>query len=189
MLFDRIHEHVDLYGLVRSKCTENNVGVQFSPDLLDADGDPHHEKVLVLKLDHFYCSERMPNPPPSPDCLVIVKCCEGNTYDFYLIENRNTKRTQNVKPSEISRKFSTALYDFLEVQFPDIFLADTVQIGRLALYLVTDPLKLVGKSDAERKAAIGGTVIEAYGFLSPLVFQGRALRIEPQIPDPTILNC
>jgi|WetSurMetagenome_2_1015567.scaffolds.fasta_scaffold13040_3 hypothetical protein len=191
MLFDSIRQHHELYGIVQSRCSENDVGITFADELLDHEGYPDESRVLILKLDLFYNSARMNNPPPSVDCMIIVKCEQPDHFNLYFVELRNTKRTRYVRPSEIIEKFRTSLFDFFEQRYASIFIQDNVTFQNIQLYLVTDPLRMVGKnlSEEEMRKIVGGTVLDAYGSIQPLRFQGRRLLIKPQLPNPTIACC
>lgn len=189
-MFSSLAEHPDLYGIVRASCWENDVGIEFSQDLISDDGFPHPHRVLVLKLDDYYSSTRMHNPPPSVDCLVLVQCSHEEVYNLYLIELRNTKNTSSVRPSIIKAKFDTAK-NFIENEFGDIFLSDNFHIAKVALYLVTDPLRAVKKNLSEEDARMlyRGTVLDAYSMLEPIQLLGRNLIIKPVLPNPAIKSC
>jgi len=58
------------------------ISVRFSEQL-------HEDKFIVLKIDSYYNSLGLPKPPPSVDCLIIVKCDTNICYDFYLVELKN----------------------------------------------------------------------------------------------------
>jgi hypothetical protein len=190
-MFSELMSHPDLYGIVRSSCWENNVGIVFSEDLLSDDGYPLHDRVLVLKLDEYYSSQRMHNPPPSVDCLVLVRCLEGDAYNLFLVELRNTKLTTSVRARDIKKKFDTAVFDFIKNRFQDIFLSDRFHIAKIELFLVTDPLRLVQKniSEEEARKLYRGTVLDAYSGLEPLEAFGRYLQIKPILPNPAIKSC
>lgn len=190
-MFEELIAHPELYGITRSSCWENDVGIKFSSELLSEDGYPLEDRVLILKLDEFYSSARMHNPPPSVDCLVLVKCNEENTYSMFLIELRNTKLTSSVRPKDIKKKFDTAITDFIQNRFSDIFLNEKYYIAKINLYLVTDPLQLVKKnlSEDEVRKYILGTVLDAYATIEPINGLGRYLQIKPLLPSPAIETC
>lgn len=190
-MFDRIYADPDLFAIVRQHCRENDVGATVAAALLDFRGDLDHERVIVLKLDSLYSSQNMHNPPPAPDYLVIVRCCD-DSYEGYIIELRDSGQTGAVRASQILPKFRTAVEDFLERRYRHLFFdGDDIVFKSLKLYLVTDPLGIRSKglSDAEYKTRIRGTTLDAYSTLKPVVVGKRALLIEPVLPDPTIEPC
>lgn len=190
-MFDEIFSDPELFAIVRQNCRENDVGATIASDLLDVNGDLNHDRVIVLKLDALYSSQNMHNPPPSPDYLVIVKCCD-ESYEAYIIELRDVGQTGAVRSAQILPKFRTATDNFLSVKYRHIFFdGEDIKFKRLKLYLVTDPLNLKGKtlSEAEYQNRIRGTVLDAYASLAPIVVGRRAYLIEPVLPDPTVLAC
>ena len=58
------------------------------------------KKVIILKIDSYYSSSRMHDPPPAIDCLIIVSLGE-NRFDFYLVELRDVTVTKLVRPDDI----------------------------------------------------------------------------------------
>lgn len=190
-MFDQIRNHPELFGLIRGTCSENNIGINFANSLLDGQGELRQDTVLILKTDHFYSSNRMHNPPPAVDCLVVVRCDGNNGFDYYLIELRNTRRTASVNLSEMKKKFDTVLQDFLGSKFKDIFFADGTFVNNIKLYLVTDPLGIRNRnlSEEEIRRIFRGTVLDAYGSMPPFRFRDKVLVIEPLLPDPMIKDC
>lgn len=190
-MFDRIYADPELFAIVRQQCCENDVGATVAAALLTEGGELDHERVIVLKLDSLYSSQNMHNPPPAPDYLVIVRCCDGS-HEGYIIELRDTGQTGAVRASQILPKFTTAIDDFLGRRYRHLFFnGDDIVFRSLKLYLVTDPLGLRSKglSNAEYKSRIRGTTLDAYSALQPVVVGKRALLIEPVLPDPTIEPC
>lgn len=146
--------------------------------------------VLILKIDSYYNTQRMPNPPKSVDYVVIVKCEADDGYDMYIIELRNVGDTSGVKPRDIRKKFETIFSDFF-VRFNGEFEYIFAKLKKLKLYLITDPLGLKSKEldEDQIKERIKGTVIETFGFLTPFEFLGKAYLIEVKVPDPVIPTC
>ncbi len=144
---------------------------------------------MILKTDAYYSSARFPNPLPSTDCLIVVRCLEHNCFDLYLVELRNTASRNRLRHADIRRKFETVLTDFLGARFAHIFLA--YEIREVRLYLVTDPFNIgaMGLTPAEWKKRMKGTLLDAYSQVLPVQFQGRPLAIEPVLPDPAIEDC
>ncbi|MDM8548897.1 hypothetical protein QUF72_02420 [Desulfobacterales bacterium HSG2] len=131
MMFDVIREDDDLWGLERGECEENDIGVKFDKNLTD-------NRYLILKIDAYYSSSRTHNPPPSVDCLIIVRCDIRDHYDFYLTELRDVKSPKGIRTREIENKFATAIERFLKKDFADIFLGENYYLNNSRLCLVTD---------------------------------------------------
>lgn len=190
-MFDQIYADPELFAIVRQHCRENDVGATVASALLDEGGDLDHERIIVLKLDSLYSSQNMHNPPPAPDYLVIVKCCD-DSFEGYIIELRDTTQTGAVRASAILPKFRTAIDDFLARRYRHLFFrGEEIIFRKLKLYLVTDPLgvRAKGLSEQEYKSRIRGTTLDAYAALQPVMVGNRALLIEPVLPDPSIEPC
>ncbi|MCX7257069.1 MAG: hypothetical protein NTZ64_10120, partial [Polaromonas sp.] len=143
------------------------------------------------KIDAYYCSDRMPNPPKSVDYIVIVKCCDNN-YNLYVIELSNVKSTRGVKQHEIYEKFQTVFFDFFEKKFPTIFKNPELgKFNKIELFIITDPLNLATKnlSDLEISRHLRGTVLDAFANFKPFIFNEQILIIKPKLPNPTINEC
>lgn len=192
MIIDLIRNNSDLCGLSREGCSEHAVSVQIDDKLL-IDGFVNHEKIIILKMDAYYHSDHMHNPPPSIDCLVIVRCDDGK-YNFYLIELRDCKRTKRIRPREIKGKFVTIIDDFIGKRYEDIFVNCFKDVAVVNLWVVTDPLKTCGLSDEEYEKKVKGTVIDAYSSMKPMKVFGKYCLITPILPRqsypcPVITSC
>ena len=170
-MFDEIHNHPSLYGIVRGSCEENNVEVGIDPTLSD-------ENILILKPDEYYSSTRTHNPPPAPDCLVLVHCSNKQHYDLYLIELKNVKNTQDLKYKMIVKKFKTMIDEFF-VEFEVIF--DKVSYGVIKFYLITPyPKGAENLSVDEYRKKIKGCALDVYASQKPLKLYNKAILIEPK---------
>jgi len=184
-MFAKIHNEPDLYGIIcHSGCEENNALVEFADDLKCA-GELDGERVLILKPDAFYSSKRMHNPPPAPDCLVLVKCAAAGHYALYLIELKDVNSTASLKHKEIARKFETMVGPFFG-QFEAIFAG--YAYTAIKFYLVsTYPKGGEGLSEAEYRKKILSCHLDTYASAKPLVLFGKAVLIEPK-PSPLTLS-
>jgi len=126
-MFETILLNSDLFGLCRETCEENNARVEFSKQLAE-------DNYIVLKVDAYYNSLRIHNPPPSIDCLILVKCDTNECYDFYLVELRDIKSSKGFEIENIQQKFATTIDDFLNDKFKDIL--DAYCINDFKLYFV-----------------------------------------------------
>ncbi len=183
-MFEQIDQHPDLYGILRGTCEENSLCIAFC-DLLKCGGEIDDNKVRILKIDSYYNSSRMHNPPPSIDCLIIVNLGE-NRFDFYLIELRDVTITGLVHPVAIVPKFRTVVEKFFHEDFSEIFLSSSYQLNRFKLWLVTDPFHAASLTEEQYKKKIEGTVLEIYQTLKPLKFRDKIAMIEPKRPVPEI---
>lgn len=118
-MFDTIMRNPELFNIVCGSCSENNAHVEFDESLKE-NGELDDVKVLILKPDNFYNSSRMHNPPPSPDCLILINCIDKEHYDLYLVELKDVEKLKRLTPENIVAKFATMVDDFF-VKFEDIF--------------------------------------------------------------------
>ncbi|MCP4347036.1 MAG: hypothetical protein GY795_16100 [Desulfobacterales bacterium] len=185
-MFDEIFQHPDLFGLTRAGCEENDVGVQISEQL-------NEEDFIVLKIDSFYNSLRLTKPPPSVDCLIIVKCNTVAYYDFYLAELKNINSPKHFDINNVVKKFETTIHDFLTLKFPDIFLNDEYCLNNLYLYFVSDVYRIkkanpdITKEEYDKK--IKGLKIETFLSIKPFEFRGKKALISPLLPNPVVSEC
>lgn len=177
-MFDAILTTPELFNIHRETCEENNIGIELSNQLLET------HNFIILKIDAYYHSKRMHNPPPAIDCLIIVKCTTTECYDFYLIELKNVKKFDL---SEIKSKFRTAL-DFIEKEFTKIF--NNYCLNRAYFYFISDVLRLkkCGLTEKEYRKKIKGTKLD---LLQNTIFQfrGRIVFISPELPNPMVREC
>lgn len=181
-MFDNIRNSADLFGVECGSCSENNTAVQFE-NSLKIGNDLNENLVLILKPDNFYNSNRMANPPPSPDCLILVRCLEKKHYDLYLIELRDVKNSKNLKCVDIEKKFQTMIDQFF-VDYEDIF--KQVIYGSIKFYLVTSYPSGTG-IDFEKK--VKGCALDAYSSRKPFKFYNRPVQIEVKPAFITIGSC
>jgi hypothetical protein len=187
-MFEKIEQHPDLYGLQRGGCSENDYCIIFCDQLLCLDGELDETKVKVIQVDGFYNTGRMHNPPPSIDCLIIVKEDGNLRYSFYLVELRNVNGANLIKPRVILEKFQTTFTRFLTIDFPDIFIPDEISILCLKSWLVTDPYRYgnLHLTAEQYKSKIKGTVLDQYNALKPFKLKNMICMLEPVLPNPTI---
>ena len=183
-MFEQIRQHPDLYGIERGSCEENSLCIAFC-DLLKNGVEVDDKKVIILKIDSYYSSSRMHDPPRSIDCLIIVSLGE-NRFDFYLIELRDVATTKQVHPDEIAPKFRTVVEKFLHEDFSEIFLSSEYSINRFKLWLVTDPFHAASLTEEQYKKKIQGTVLEKFQTMKPSKFRDKIAMIEHKRPVPEI---
>jgi hypothetical protein len=133
-MFDKIINTPVLFGIMFYTCSENNAAVEFDNSLL-INNDLNHDKVLILKPDELYHPRYMGNnTPPAPDCLILVRCIESDSYALYLIELKDTNHKGLVNYDDIVKKFETMINRFFH-DFADIF--STINYKKIEFYLVT----------------------------------------------------
>lgn len=167
MLFNRILEDAKLAFFVRDACEENGICATIDERI-------KKEHFLIIKPDDFYNSLNIEKRPPSPDCLILVKC-EKDIEQFCLtiVELKNTKEydIQN-----IIEKFRTCFDDFMTKQFKDFFYRDYENIK---LYFVS-PTEIYKRD--------GGLKMKIL-MNKKLVFRGKSYMIMPQMPNPAVKPC
>jgi hypothetical protein len=184
-MFDAILNDPDLFGLYRTACEENEVCIEFSEHLSE-------DKYIILKIDAYYNSLRMHNPPPAIDCLIIVQCDTNPCYDFYLVELKNISSPKHFNTKEIRDKFQTTIEDFLKKRFAYIFLNPAYCINHFKLYFVSDACRIKKRfpdiTQQEYKNKILGTKYEAISLM-PFTFRGKIASISPLLPNPFVKEC
>ena len=179
-MFDLIICHSELSGILRRSCDENKICVEICDKLLSND-DLNDDLIQILKIDDYYSSRRMHNPPPSIDCLVILKTAE-NEFGLILIELRDVTGTSLVKPKDMLEKYKTTINNFMLDEFSSIFCNDNFTISFLKLWLITNPFKIPHLSDNQYNKKVKGTVLEQYNSIKPLKFKNKIALIEPKPP-------
>lgn len=194
MTLNAITQIPELFAIRRYDVSENGVGVSFHESLLDDNGDLLDHKVGILKLDEYeaYNSRHTHNPPKVADNLVVVQC-DDSSIKLYAIELRQSngnRPTRRLHPNEIEEKFSTALNDFVELRYSNIFPSEKVR--SIKAYLVADPWKLAGKENSDElfQKKVKLSALDAYAFRKPLRVFGRFVVIDPVMPpNPVIAPC
>jgi hypothetical protein len=185
-MFEDILNDQDLFSLHRAACEENEVCIEFSEILPE-------DKYIILKIDAYYSSLRMHNPPRSIDCLIIVQCDTNPCYDFYLVELKNISSTKGFNTKEIRDKFKTTIEDFLKIRFAHIFLNPAYCLNDFKLYFVSDACRIKKRFPdmtlEEYKNSILGTKYDAILSLAPFTFRNKIASIIPLLPNPLIKEC
>ena len=181
-MFDQIYQHDDLRGISEGSCEENTICIGFC-NLLKNGDEIDDEKVKILKIDKYYQSKKMHNPPPSIDCLIIVSL-GNNKFDFYLIELRKVKGTKRLEPNDIVPKFETTVERFLTNDFADIFLSPNIAINQFKLWLVSNYGKSLTEEQYKKKIQV--TVLDRFQGEKPLRFRNKIAMIEPKRNNPEI---
>jgi hypothetical protein len=185
-IIDKIYEDQDRFWFKSLSCEEKDISAEIDDKIQDED-------YIVLKIDKYYASLNMKKTPPSPDCLIIVKCKENNLYDLYLVELKNIKSSAGFKVENIEAKFKTAVEDFMGKRFADIFLNKSYSINKFKIYFVTDAYKIKKTNHSITKESylkrIATTKLEKVQNLRPLKFRNKVAAIDSRLPNPMIKYC
>ena len=112
---------------------------------VDVDSKLTTAEYIGVKVDDYYNNLLPMMAPKSVDFIVAVDC-NCNAYALYILEFKNYKRAKALHIKEIYEKFDTAIYDFIESKFKDIYLNDRFKYKKIFLYLVSDIYNEVGKT-------------------------------------------
>nr|VFJ78114.1 MAG: hypothetical protein BECKFW1821C_GA0114237_11672 [Candidatus Kentron sp. FW] len=163
-MLDKITNHPELFGLLRQRCQENDIGVRICDELMD-NGQLREGAIRILEVDAYYHSKNMHNPPPAIDCLIIIKTGEAQ-FGLTLVELKNVSsgRKADLKPRAIRPKFDTVIQDFLSEEFAPIFLDENIRISHLRLWLVTDPYRWPPMSEEEYRKKLKNVALRSFNF-------------------------
>jgi hypothetical protein len=173
MLFDEILQTPELFALYRETCEENDVCINLE--------NINKNNILILKIDAFYSSKNMHNPPPSIDCLILVKCI-NDSYNLYLFELKDVNAPKRIKITDIESKFNITINDFLNNRFKQLF--DKYPIDKIELYLVSDPCRLEkrGFSSEECQRKMGTTKFKTFQSMKPFKYKEKLALINGILP-------
>nr|VFK40471.1 MAG: hypothetical protein BECKTC1821E_GA0114239_100762 [Candidatus Kentron sp. TC] len=187
-MFDEIINCPELSGLLRQTCEENDVCVTVCDELIGDDGLLRHDLINILKVDKYYSSSKMHNPPASIDCLIIIKTGDRE-FGLTLVELKGVSDARGLIPRKIKPKFDTTVCEFLSGRFTDIFERSDFTISYFHLWLVTDPYKWLSMSEGEYRKKVKGTVLEMYllgGRSLQYQFRGRVATIKHMLPGQQV---
>jgi hypothetical protein len=187
-MFDAILSHPDLWSLCRSSCFENQIGIDFSEKLTESLENGRFEQIMILKIDAYYHPSKMAKPPPSIDCLIIVKCVNA-CYEFYLVELRNVVSPKGLKKAEMNEKFRTTIEDFLTNRFQQIFMDKNYCINKFELYCVTDAYRLKNLKKEQYQKRISVLEKELLLLQNIFTFRDKKATIKLKLPNPVIKEC
>ncbi len=179
MLIDDLKNDSTINSFIEDTCCENGFAAKL---------DPNIDKVnyAIIKVDKFYNSLSQLIKPPSPDCLIIIKC--NDTFHMFIVELKDIKSSKYFDKQNIRDKFETCINDFISGRFRQYFLEKNYEFKQVKLYFVTDPYKQrSGKISKFNK----GTKIDALlaANTKPIRFLNFRLGIEHFYNDPTINPC
>ncbi|PWK28621.1 hypothetical protein LV89_00825 [Arcicella aurantiaca] len=174
MLIQRIQEDPILSKFLCDDCTENGVGVNVSPLV-------KKEDYIIIRVDEYYNSNLVHNPPKSPDCL-IIQHCEGEKFVLYLVELKAIETLKTEKLSDIRDKFQNCFDDFMSDRFRDYFY-DIAYEFSIKLLFISNPSE--SKKDNKSKP----TRMDSLLSQRPCKFANRPYLLEHRLPNPVIQPC
>lgn len=173
-----------LAPFLKSACAERGMAATISPNIAPDD-------IVIISLDGYYNSPlgltRHQPTPKSPDCLVVVKCHNGE-FLVVVVELRAIGSPRGFTPTEIRGKFLTCLNDFMRGVLGEHFNREDIVLQRPRLLFVSDPYD-------QRRSAIPPSRynqtarMDALLTVPPLRFDRYVLAIEPHVTDPLIRPC
>ncbi len=165
---EKIKSNSVLSDFLSNDCSENNVSTTFDHSIKSDD-------FVIIKVDDYYNSLSLVDTPPSPDCLIILKCIRSG-YSLSIIELKSISNSKGFTVDNMIKKFETCLYDFIEKRFSDLLLID---YKRIRLYFVSD-IELYRRDIGLKMELLIHT---------RFMFNNKTIMITPYKPVPTIKNC
>jgi hypothetical protein len=169
MMIDRIKSHPDLQPFLYSECCDQGLCLEFD-DTVSVDDR------VVIKVDEYYNAQDLGNGrPPSPDCLIIVRCKDGG-YSLHVAELKNMTTAKYYDVNNVIKKFDTCFEDFIPVRFRDILFTD---YKKVKLYFLS-------RIDMHtRDMGISYEILTGYRRK----YNGKQLQIKAFIPIAKIKAC
>lgn len=168
-MLNRIKTHDTLQHYIEETCCENGVCVSFSDDV-------SQEDYVIIKVDKYYNSLNIEHRPPSPDCLIILKCKNGG-YALTIVELKDISNSKGFEIGNLQKKFETCIFDFIGNKFKNP-INDTIY-KNVKLFFVSN-IELYKRDLGLKMETLINTRYK---------FQGKTLMISPRMPSPTIKSC
>ncbi len=165
---NRIKNDPILSHFICDNCSENDISVTFDQRI-------NKEEYVIIKVDDYYNSLNRERPPPSPDCLIVLKCNDIE-YSLSIVELKAIKNSQGFTFDNMIGKFETCVYDFIEHKFSELLFID---YKRIKLFFVSD-IEIYRRDIGLKMELLMNTRIR-YG--------NKSLMITPYKPTPTIKRC
>ncbi len=184
-MFSKIYNDEDLYPIISNYCNENNIEICLSESLQDNADD----QLIILKVDEYYSSKKMHNPPPAVDCIILVKCDKKPCYDLYLIELKSINSPSGFNKENIAQKFKTIIDDFLGNKFSHIF--SNEEYCNFNCYFVSDPYRCnnLNQDEYDKKIHSEGLKLDYFNSIKPFRFKNKVSFIQSKLPNPMISKC
>ena len=168
-MFENIKRNVNLREFIVDECCDNGICLELEDNIPDEDK-------LIIKVDDYYNAQHMGNnTPPSPDCLILIRCNDGG-YSLHVAELKNIKSSKGYDVKNMLGKFDTCFYDFIQSRFPELF---NVDYKAVKLYFVS-------KIDVySRDMGLSYDLLMAHRIR----FNGKKLNIRAFMPTPKVKHC
>ena len=181
-MIKRIKQHYLLSQCIKPECCENNVKAIISDTITD-------ENYVILDIDEYYRLIKRSNRgfklPPSIDCLILIKCSDGD-YKLFIIELKNLTSNYNIQKGKIYRKFKTTISDFLKNRYPSTFSFEN-NLKEFDLFLVTN-LDHYSDNDTLSKR-LNDPRLNFLNTIKPFEYNGFTRTIKAGLPNSVIQNC
>ncbi len=125
-MIDKIKKDPQLSTLLRDECEENGVCIAFSESI-------HREDYVILNIDEYY-RPIIHDRPSTPDCLVILKCGDGE-YSLIVVELKKATKLRGFKVDKLAAKFETCLNDFIVNKFGEVL---SVKFKKVQLLFISN---------------------------------------------------
>ncbi|MHB8259456.1 MAG: hypothetical protein ACYDCN_01485 [Bacteroidia bacterium] len=156
----------------------------FSADINNVISQDDH---VIIKVDDYYNSLGT-KVPASPDCLIVIKCADGN-FTIFIVELKDIANQHGFSNKNIREKFETCLNDFMQNVLRSHFVESQYIFNKIELYFVTDPYN---QQNNPNRAKLNKTSkIDALLAMNtkPFNFDGKRLGIRHKIESPMINPC
>ena len=183
-MIEAIQQEESLLASQRLECDENKYQTIISSSI-DRDRD-----LTIIKIDAYYGGLNLEKTPPTPDCLVVLRCEDGS-YRIFIFELKNVNRASRIDRENIKDKFTTAVEDFMGKKFARIFENESFDIKDFRMYFITDPRGASShnmKLEEFQKKYMGSR-LDFLNNIPLLSYRGIARRIEHAPPGFTIEPC
>ena len=168
MLLEKIRNDAMLSKYLNDDCEEAGMCVVLDDKITK-------DTYVIIKVDDYYNRE-VPNPPPSPDCLIIQECAQLETYSIAIVELKSVRSSRRFAVANMTEKFVTCLEDFIDKRFSDYFNRDFVKVDLLFVSHVRNY-----RRDA-------GSAIELL-LEKNIPFRGKRLMVKLRVSNFTIKPC
>lgn len=176
MLIDELKQFEPIQEHIADECAENGCKA-------DIDKSIGKDAFIIIKPDSYYNSMSGIRPP-SPDCLIIIRCGE-NEYNIYIVELKDISNSGGFSITNIREKFNTCLNDFMQGILSDFFINSNYIIRDVKLFFVTDPYDELSGSRIRLSKTTKMDALLAMNT-KPFRFGEKRLGIEHRAENPVI---
>ncbi|WP_156109213.1 hypothetical protein [Hymenobacter sp. APR13] len=127
MLINNLRSFALILPHIKDECCENGFAACVDPAI-------NKDDFIIIKVDEYYNSLSIKRPP-SPDCLIIIRCSQGD-FNIYIVELRDIASSEGFEIEKIREKFLTCLNDFMMGVLSQFFLNTTHVLKKPRLFLL-----------------------------------------------------